>query len=73
MQETLILRLQPEKIREARGNASYYMLKKVSIPTVIVECGFMTCPWEAEKLVEESYQEQIAAAVCEGVARYLKK
>ena len=73
LQETLILRLQPDKTREARGNASYYMLKKISIPTVIVECGFLTCPQEAQKLGEESYQEQIAAAVCEGVVRYLKK
>lgn len=50
---------------------TYYLLRKTEIPTVIVECGFLSNTEEAEKLMKEVYQEKIAQAICEGVQKFL--
>ena len=42
--------LDPDNRREAKGNDSYFLLKKTSKPIVIVECGFLSNREEAEKL-----------------------
>lgn len=62
-----------ENHREAKANESYYLLKKTSVPTVIVECGFLSNWEEAKLLVTEEYQNKVAKAVCEGILEYLKE
>ena len=61
----------PENNRQAKANESYYLLKKTSIPVVIVECGFLSNWEEAKLLQEEEYQNRIAWAVAMGTIRYL--
>ncbi|MBO5197231.1 MAG: N-acetylmuramoyl-L-alanine amidase [Lachnospiraceae bacterium] len=56
--------------REAKGNDSYYMLKKSICPTVIVECGFLSNPQEADLLASEEYQEKVAFALHLGILEY---
>lgn len=53
--------------REAKANDTYYLLKKTEPPTIIVECGFLSNPEEAEKLADEEYQNQVAEAVVSGI------
>lgn len=57
--------------RQIKENDTYFMLKNTQVPTIIVECGFLTNPEEAEKLTQEEYQDQIAQAICEGVVKWL--
>lgn len=71
LQEKLITYADPENRREAKANESYYLLKKTEVPIVIVECGFLSNWEEARKLQEDSYQNQIAWAVCMGILSYL--
>lgn len=71
LQETLNAALEIAKPREIKANDSYYILRKTTNPTVIVECGFLSNPQEAQKLVSEAYQEQVAKAICEGILKYL--
>ena len=47
------------------------MMKKTTIPTVIVECGFLSNPNEKEMLLSEEYQEKIAWALHLGILEYL--
>lgn len=63
--------LDPENHREAKGNDSYFLLKKTSRPIVIVECGFLSNREEAEKLSSEVYQEKIAWNIHMGIMKYL--
>lgn len=58
--------------RQAKANDSYYLLRKTSTPTVIVECGFLSNWEEAELLVTKKYQKKVAKAVCNGVEEYLR-
>ena len=71
MQKSLRERLDEENKREAKANTSYYLLKKTSSPTIIVECGFLSNNDEAEKLTREAYQEKVAWAVFMGIMQTL--
>lgn len=71
MQEQMIHTLKPKKEREAKDNKSYYLLKKTTVPIIIVECGFLSNKEEASKLVTPTYQEQVAWAIHLGILRYL--
>ena len=62
-----LLRMDESNKRQAKGNDTYYLLKHVDIPTVIVECGFLSNQEEAEKLMAEEYQVTVANAIVEGI------
>ena len=57
--------------RQAKGNDSYYLLKKTARPIVIVECGFLSNREEAEHLITPAYQEKIAFQIHMGIMKYL--
>ncbi|PHV70384.1 N-acetylmuramoyl-L-alanine amidase [Sporanaerobium hydrogeniformans] len=59
--------------REPKGNTDYYVLKATSIPSVIVECGFLTNPEEEKKLNTEAYQEEMAWGIYHGIVKYFEK
>ena len=72
IQNALNTELEIERPRKQKGNTSYYILKRSSSVTVIVECGFLTNPQEEAKLQQAEYQSQVAQAVCDGVLAYLE-
>lgn len=72
LQEELWL-VDEEHQRQIKGNENYYMLSQTEVPTVIVECGFLSNMEDAEKLVTDSYQEQMAQAICIGITKWLDK
>lgn len=72
MQENFRL-ANPENKRQAKDNQTYYMLKKTKIPTIIVECGFLSNWEEAEKLTDDSYQEKTAQIICDGIMKILQQ
>jgi N-acetylmuramoyl-L-alanine amidase len=41
----------------------FYVLRRSRIPAVLVECGFLTNPAEANRARSSSYQKKIAAAI----------
>lgn len=59
--------------REAKSNTNYYVLKAIEIPSVIVECGFLTNPEEEERLNSESYQNQMALSIYLGILEYFEQ
>ena len=69
MQKAL-LSLDETNKRQAKANTTYYVLKKTEPPVIIVECGFLSNPEEAEKLITDAYQEQVAEAVQNGIYMY---
>lgn len=67
MQAQMIKSLQPKKERVAKDNSSYYLLKKTSVPILIIECAFMSNPTEAQLLMQDAYQEKVAWAIYMGI------
>ena len=45
----------------------YYVLRKTSIPAVLVECGFLTNPTEAAYAQNASYRQKLAEEIAAGV------
>lgn len=73
IQQSFVSRLQPENQRQIKeGPESVYLLQHVSIPVVLVECGFLSNEEEASRLAEEAYQAQTAFAVFCGIVEYLE-
>ena len=71
MQEQLRKGVDETNDRQAKKNGSYYLLKKSSTPTIIVECGFLSNGEEAELLTQEAYQEKMAWNIAIGILQYL--
>ena len=53
------------KIKAA--GSSIYLLDRIKSPAVLVECGFLSNPAEAERLANEAYQRAVAAVIFAGV------
>lgn len=52
-------------------SGDYYMVKCTSVPSVIVECGFLSNAEEERLLVTAAYQERVAYAIYSGIVAYL--
>lgn len=70
-QETLISGIQNGNIRRAKPAApAIYLMKKLTCPAVIVECGFLSNPEEERKLCDAGYQKRVALCIFEGWHEY---
>ncbi|TDT50392.1 N-acetylmuramoyl-L-alanine amidase CwlD [Fonticella tunisiensis] len=69
-QEELIKVLDRNNRREEKANNTYYILKDNPVPSILVECGFLSNPEEERLLNQEDYQNKIAWAIYCGITRY---
>lgn len=53
------------------SDSSYYLLYKATVPSVMVECGFMSNYAENERLKSESYQKNLAFCNSLGILDYI--
>jgi N-acetylmuramoyl-L-alanine amidase len=53
-------------------SARFYVITKTSMPAILVETGFITNPSEASRLLNNNYQERMAAAIAQGIDQFLK-
>lgn len=64
--------LQPENQRVNKvSDNSYYILYQASVPSVMIECGFMSNPEENNKLKNDKYQKQLSYTILMGINKYL--
>ena len=49
----------------------FQVLIQTEMPSVLVECGFLTNTDEAKKLKDKSYQENLAEGIAQGILTYL--
>ena len=45
----------------------YFVLRRTSIPAVLVECGFLTNPTEAQLALQSGYRQRLADRIADGV------
>lgn len=73
IRRAVISQTQPNNTRENKqAESGIYLLNHVDVPAVIVECGFLSNPEEADLLSTPTYQEKIASAVADGITDFLK-
>ncbi|MGF1938291.1 MAG: N-acetylmuramoyl-L-alanine amidase [Nostoc sp. ChiQUE02] len=66
--------LQSVNVRD-RGvrRARFYVLRKSSMPSILVETGYLTGRYDNAKLRSSAYQNQMAEAIARGVLEYLRR
>ncbi|MFT8319517.1 MAG: N-acetylmuramoyl-L-alanine amidase CwlD [Bacillus sp. (in: firmicutes)] len=69
IQDELIENLE-NTTRKAKPLGSVYILKYAKKPGALVEIGFLSNPTEKLKLMDDQYQNKIAASVYKGINRY---
>lgn len=56
--------------REARPHTEAYILRQLTMPTVVVEVGFMSNPQEEKMLNDPHYQGRLAWSIYAGIVKY---
>lgn len=57
--------------REALAIKQVYLLKKVEVPAVLVETGFISNEEERKLLATDSYQDKMAFAIARGIENFI--
>lgn len=74
IQSKIISCIQPENEREIKSATSaIYLLNKATKPCVLVECGFISNPEEADLLSNDSYRHRMAMTIYTAIIEYLHK
>ena len=64
IQDSAVSLLQPENKRQIKpADSSIYLLHKAKQPAVLIECGFLSNPEEAELLFSPAYQKKLALSI----------
>lgn len=72
IQAGIVTMLQPDNTRKIKqSGSSIYLLYYSTVPSVLVECGFLSNAGETKKLNDENYRSQMALAVFSGIVNYL--
>ncbi len=73
IQKSVVSSLQPENTRQIKESGTdIYLLYHSQVPSVMVECGFMSNEAEAEKLKNKDYQQKMAQAIVDGLTNYIE-
>lgn len=70
IQNTMNDDLSPKKPKKIQSQ-NYFVLRAGNMPSVLVECGFISNKAEEKKLNNKSYQDKIAKAIAKGISNYL--
>lgn len=70
MQESLIAALHPRRERAALSGD--YFILRLDVPSVLVECGFISNPAEEKLLLDKAYQQRLGEAVADGAVTYAR-
>ena len=72
IQSSIVEKLQNENTRKIKPSGTeIYLLYHAKTPAVMVECGFLSNPGEAQLLNDERYQKKMAVSIADGVLKYL--
>ncbi|MBW4494040.1 MAG: N-acetylmuramoyl-L-alanine amidase [Oscillatoria princeps RMCB-10] len=57
------------RVRQAR----FYVLRKTSMPAVLLELGFVTGAEDAPRLANSAYRQRLAEAITQGILQYIQQ
>ncbi len=74
IQQALMEVVDKSNNRSAKGSGkSIFVLRDNIIPSVLVECGFLSNTEEAKKLADTEYQRKLAWGIYTGIVRYFSE
>lgn len=60
-------------VDKGTSTATYYVLRSTSMPSILVEMGFISNPDEAARMNDNSYRNSIAQGIYNGIAEYFNQ
>lgn len=57
-------------IDKGTSPATFYVLRQTSMPSILIEMGFVSNPAEAARLNSDDYQNQLSLGIFNGIVRY---
>lgn len=57
-------------VRDMANSSAYYVIRENSVPSSLVEMGFVTNQADAEKMLDESWKKSFAVALADGIAAF---
>ncbi len=74
IQKSIVSRIQPENTRvNKQATSSTYILFNATIPSALVECGFLSNKTDLELLKDKGYQSKMAFCIYCGILDYFSK
>ncbi|MDD2627394.1 MAG: N-acetylmuramoyl-L-alanine amidase [Clostridia bacterium] len=70
VQEEINKNMDEKNNRTPMAIKGVYLMDRIDIPGIIIECGFISNPSEEKKLKEDSHQNKIAWGIFTGIQRY---
>ena len=71
IQENLNKNIEKENNRQIMPISNIYIMDHVEVPSVIVECGFLSNPEELKALQDDGYQKKAVQCILDGIESYL--
>ena len=71
LQSGLVTNLNPGSKRMIKKGEGIYLLDHITCPGVLIECGFLSNPMEAEKLAAKNYRQKLCSVIATELSRYL--
>lgn len=72
IQNTVCEKIQPDNTRKIKKcDSSVYLLHKAKVPSVMVECGFLSNENEFKLLTDSVYQAKLSYFIFKGISDYL--
>ena len=66
--------LQPENKRVTKeATSSIFLLHNASFPAVLIECGFLSNPQEAQNLADEKYRQELSSLIFKSIMEYISQ
>lgn len=71
LQNDFTATVNPGSNRKAKQGSGIYLLDKITVPGILVECGFLSNAHEEAKLRTPEYQKQLCCVIASSAARFL--
>lgn len=71
LQSQFVSGLNPESTRAIKKGSGIYLMENITVPGVLVECGFLSNAREEQQLADPDYQKRICCIIAAGMGRYL--
>ena len=71
LQKSFVENLNPGSKRQIKKASGIYLMEKVGIPAVLIECGFLSNPEEEHMLRNENYQKIICCVIASCISQYV--
>lgn len=67
VQSSVVERLQKTNSRKTKAGDGIYVLENTAIPSILIECGFISNSEECRQLSEKEYQKELSFAILCGI------